>query len=152
MKLRTWFAAKLLLAPALLASGAFGQTAYFRHVFFDNGPRTGAYFYSSAKAVTPSVLEKRDDRLPVDAERFFTPPNSLKISWQSNPGGSWAAAIQVQEFRNREITFDGNTLSFWIYSPEAIPAAELPELRLQDVARNFAKEEAQCHHPRASLT
>ena len=42
------------------------------------------------------------------------------------------------EFRGREILFDGDTLSFWMYCAESIPAAELPDLRLHDTHRGFS--------------
>jgi hypothetical protein len=122
-----------------LAVSAAGQTDYYRHVFFDNGPKTEAYFFSSGKAVAPSSIELRNDKIPLASTTFLTPPNALKISWQSNPGGSWTAAVRLAEFRNRDIAFDGDTLTFWLYTPEAIRAANLPELRLQDAGRNFAK-------------
>jgi len=114
------------------------QTAYYQHTFFDNGPHTPAYAYSSGKAVAPSTLEINGKRLPLDGEFFFTPPNSLRISWQSSSGGSWVAVVRVLDFRDREILFRGDTLSFWLYSDEAIPVAALPGLRLHDVKRGFS--------------
>ena len=122
----------------LAAPHAAAQTAYYRHSFFDNAPRTTSYFYSSGNVVAPSTVELDGKRLPVDSKVFFTPPNSLRISWQSNPGGAWAAAIEVVDFRDREILFDGDALCFWIYSNEAIPATELPVLRLHDTKRGFS--------------
>src|SRR6516162_6069339 len=140
-------AGSLIPALGLWAGSAFfslpqeaaAQTSYYRHIFFDNGPRANAYFYSSGKVVAPSTLELLDDRVPLDSATFFTPPNALRIAWQSNAGGSWAAVVRVPDFRNRDITFDGDTISFWLYSPEAIPAAALPELRLLDAGRNFSR-------------
>ncbi len=114
------------------------QTTYYRHTFFDNGPRTSGYYYSTGKAVAPSTVELQGERLPLDSRTFFTPPNSIRLAWKSNPGGSWLAQLQVLEFRNREILFEGDTLSFWLYSPEAIPAAALPDLRLHDSNRGFS--------------
>jgi exo beta-1,2-glucooligosaccharide sophorohydrolase (non-reducing end) len=115
------------------------QTSYYRHIFFDNGQRTSSYFYSLGKAVEPSTLEIHDKKLPLDSTVFFTPPNSLRISWRSNAGGSWAAQIKVLEFRDREILFEGDTLSFWLYSDEKIAASALPGLRLHDTNRGFSK-------------
>ncbi len=115
------------------------QTSYYRHIFFDNGQRTSSYFYSLGKAVEPSTLEVHDKKLPLDSGVFFTPPNSLRISWRSNAGGSWAAQIKVMEFRDREILFDGDTLSFWLYSEEGIAASALPGLRLHDTNRGFSE-------------
>jgi len=128
-----------ILWGGLLACGASAQTSYYRHSFFDNGPRTGSYYYSTGKNVAPSTLELQDQKLPLDGTTFFTPPNSLKLAWQSEAGGSWAANIHVVNFRNRDLRFEGDTLSFWVYSPQAIRAAALPELRLQDAGRNFTK-------------
>ncbi len=129
------FAALLLLS----VPRSCAQTSYYRHIFFDNGPRTSQYFYSSGKAVEPSTLEIRDKKLPLSSEVFFTPPNSLRISWTSKAGGSWAASIRVLEFRDREILFEGDTLSFWLYSEDGIAALALPGLRLHDTNGGFSK-------------
>jgi len=115
------------------------QTSYYRHTFFDNGSRAWSYFYSSGKAVEPSTLEIRDKKLPLSSEVFFTAPNSLRISWASKAGGSWSAQIKVLEFRDREILFEGDTLSFWLYSEGGIAASALPGLRLHDSNRGFSE-------------
>jgi exo beta-1,2-glucooligosaccharide sophorohydrolase (non-reducing end) len=132
-------AAVLALAGALLPAGASGQSSYYRHTFFDNGPREASYYYSTGKAVSPSTLETREKRLPLDGTTFFTGPNSVKVAWESKAGGAWAADIGVLIFRNRDYHFDGDTLSFWVYAPEAIRAAAMPRLRLLDMARQFSK-------------
>ncbi len=121
-----------------IPSRSSAQTSYYRHIFFDNGPRTSAYFYTSGKAVAPSTVEFQNGKLPLDSKIFLTPPNSIRLSWQSSAGGSWGAAVHVLEFRGREILFDGDTLSFWLFSPQAITASALPELRLHDTRRGFS--------------
>jgi hypothetical protein len=128
-----------LALMALGAPHAGAQTSYYQHEFFDNGPRTSAYFYSSGKSVAPSDVELKDKHLPLDSRIFFTAPNSLRLAWTSKPGGSWVEQIEVMEFRNREILFDGDAISFWLYSPEAISAEELPGLRLHDTKRGFSQ-------------
>src|ERR1700719_2487011 len=90
-------AAVLCLIPTCHCSA---QTSYYRHTFFDNGPHSATYFYSSGKAVGPSTLDIVDKKLPLSSEIFFTPPNSLRISWTSKAGGSWGAQIRVLEFRD----------------------------------------------------
>src|SRR6266699_298190 len=120
------------------ASRCSVQTSYYRHIFFDNGPGTPAYFSTSGKAVAPSTVELQNGKLPLDSKIFLTPPNSIRLSWQSSAGGSWGAAVHVLEFRGREILFDGDTLSFWLFSPQAITASALPELRLHDTRRGFS--------------
>ena len=131
----------IVLAAFLLISAprSAAQTSYYRHIFFDNGPRTSSYYYSSGQAVEPSTLEVVDKKLPLSSDVFFTPPNSVRISWRSKAGGSWAAQLKVLEFRDREILFAGDTLSFWLYSEEKIAAAALPGLRLHDSKRGFSR-------------
>jgi hypothetical protein len=132
----------LSLAAGLFAPGAWGQTSYYRHTFFDNGPRDASYYYSSGKAVAPSTLETQEKRLPLDGTTFFTGPNSVKVAWASKAGGAWAADIGVLVFRNRDYHFDGDTLSFWVYAPEAIRAAAMPRFRVLDMARQFSNPAA----------
>jgi exo beta-1,2-glucooligosaccharide sophorohydrolase (non-reducing end) len=133
-----WSVAAFVMALPFCAQPGTAQTSYYRHIFFDNGPRTSRYAYSSGKAVAPSTLEVAGKTLPLDSKIFLTPPNSIRVSWQSKPGGSWTAQINVVEFRDREILFDGDTLSFWVYSPEALGAAAVPNLRLHDTHRGFS--------------
>ena len=128
-----------LLVPLTFARAASARPSYWRHTFFDNSVPTSFYFYSSGRAVSPSVLELRDGKIPVASSTFFTPPGALRISWQSNPGGSWDAQVHVEKFRNREILFRGDTLLFWFYSPVVIPASQLPRLRLADTFGHFSK-------------
>src|SRR5262249_43956215 len=70
------------------------------------------------------------DKLPVEKEIFLTPPNALRIEWQSKPGGSWEAEIKNLGVRNRFPEFKGNALFFWLYSPEGISKDKLPRLIL----------------------
>lgn len=84
------------------------------------------------------MLQLRESKAPVDPDTFFTPPNSLRMAWQSNPGGSWEMQIRVVEFRNREILFDGDSLFLWCYSAAPIAAQDMPEVRLLDTSRNFS--------------
>jgi hypothetical protein len=142
-RLRGWLVLRIAFATAIAlmpAAQSEAQTSYYRHNFFDNGPHTTSYFYSLGKAVQPSTLEVQYKKLPLDSDVFLTPPNSIRLSWQSNSGGSWAAQIHVIDFRDREILFAGNTLSFWLYSPEGIKASALPGFRIHDTNRGFSKE------------
>jgi exo beta-1,2-glucooligosaccharide sophorohydrolase (non-reducing end) len=122
-----------LVLPALallLTSPAQGQTEYYRHSVFDNSLQRGFYYYSFAQATAPSTLEGKSSRLPVDSARFLSPPNALRVHWKSMPGGAWDAEVHLDNFRNRPPGLSGGTLSFWLYSPAAIAAADLPNLML----------------------
>ena len=116
----------------------FADTEYYRHVLFDNSLETGSYFYSEGKASAPSTLELDRDRLPVDRSRFFTPPNALRLKWRSLPNGGWEAEIRVDNARDRDSLFRGNTLYLWCYSEEGIAANKLPVILLQDHGHNFS--------------
>ena len=120
----------VLLSPAL-----FAQSSYYRHVIFDNSLQMDYYWNSTAQAVKPSTLEESGKRLPVERHNFLTPPNALRLQWQSNPGGGWEAQIHLVNFRNRLPELAGQTLSFWIFSAQAIAAADLPDLVLSDARR-----------------
>ncbi len=122
-----------IAGAALVACGAaHAGSAYFRHAIFDNSPEPGYYWDSDAEARAPSALEAPHSRLPVESRRFLSPPNSLKIAWSSRPGGTWRAEIDLVYFPNRIPTMHGDTLSFWVYSPRAIDAADLPDLIASD--------------------
>jgi hypothetical protein len=101
-------------------------------VFFDNSNQREVYWQSSAADTEPSELRSVGWRLPVESTVFRTPPNAIRIEWQSAPGGSWDAQIQFVSFPNRFPDFAGGTLFFWVYSPEPIAAADLPNVMLSD--------------------
>ncbi len=136
------------LGPCLFVVGlcvggpAVAQSDYYRHVIFDNSQQLTQYWQSSASDTAPSRLKSAGDRpagastlfrrLPVESTVFRTPPNALRIEWQSAPGGSWDAQIQLVNFPNRYPELSGGTLYFWLYSPEPIAAADLPGVVLSD--------------------
>jgi hypothetical protein len=128
------------LAAAVLAAGvALGQTSYYRHVIFDDSRSSGPYFFSEGTVVAPSALELEGDRLPVETQIFRTPPNALRMRWTSAPGGSWEAILRVEPLRNRPLTFVGDALYFWCYSPKGVPAGSLPTIRLSDRDGGFSE-------------
>jgi len=111
---------------------AWAQSAYYRHVVFDNSQQGDYYWNSSALAVPPSTLESGKSRLPVETKIFRSPPNALRLRWQSQSGGAWDAQIHLVNFRNRFPQLSGQNLDFWIYAPQAIKAADLPRITLSD--------------------
>jgi exo beta-1,2-glucooligosaccharide sophorohydrolase (non-reducing end) len=127
------FRSILLLTPAL----AFAATDYYDHVLFDNSLTPDAYYYSGAKAEAPSTLQLQDGKLPVETKIFYTPPNALRLQWRSVAGGSWDAEVRVVNFRNRSRELQGDTLYIWCYALEAIPAADLPLMQLEDEQHDF---------------
>ena len=116
-----------LLLPALLSGG---DTEYYRHIVFDNSLTSDNYFYSYAQASSPSLIEQKDGRLPVETRWFITPPNALRLQWQSGKSGGWEAEVRVVNFRYRFPELSGRNLYLWCYSPQAIAADDLPRIML----------------------
>jgi hypothetical protein len=121
----------LLLSASWLCCGVVSaNTDYYRHMVFDNSLTANFYFYSAGTSNGPSFLEQQDRRLPVDTKTFLTPPNALRIQWQSESGGGWEAEVRVVNFRNRFPEFSGHNLYFWCFAPQAITADDLPSIVL----------------------
>ena len=126
-----WLA--LLGALALFAPSARASD-YYRHVIFDNSLTSDAYFNSRGSANGGSYLEVRNGRLPVETSTFMTPPNALRLQWESKSGGGWEAEVRVDGFRNRNPELIGHNLYLWVYAPAAIAAGDLPQILLSDAA------------------
>jgi exo beta-1,2-glucooligosaccharide sophorohydrolase (non-reducing end) len=102
------------------------QSDYYNHLIFDNSLTGRSYYYSRGAYVAPSTLDLIDDKIPIASDRFFNPPNSLKLAWRSRTGGDWRAEVYVERWRGRARSFDGDTLSLWCYSEQAVASALLP--------------------------
>lgn len=128
-----------LVAVALVAasSACFAQEDYLNHVVFSNSITPDTNFYTAGHAEAPSTLAAPEGRLPVETRRFLSPPNALRLAWQSAPNGSWDAEVRVIAYDNHPADFRGDTLSFWIYAPEAVDAAGLPRIELTDESDRF---------------
>ena len=125
---------RILLPLGLLwvTAIAWGSTEYYRHVLFDNSLTSDAYFYSHGLANGSSSLELIGSRVPVETRMFLTPPNALRLQWQSQPGGGWEAEVRIDSYRNRFPKLKGSNLYFWCFAPQAIAADNLPLLVLSD--------------------
>lgn len=100
--------------------------SYYNHHIFDNSLIDGGYFHSHAAAIAPSQLEVIDNKIPVVADGFLSPPNSLRLSWVSQTGGDWRAELWTESWFGKANRLSGDSLSFWCYSEEDIPANHLP--------------------------
>ncbi|MGC2172163.1 MAG: glucoamylase family protein [Candidatus Sulfotelmatobacter sp.] len=127
----------LAVVLGLLPSLAHATSDYYRHVIFDNSLTSDDYFYSSAQTSGQSFLEQKDHRLPVETKTFLTPPNAIRLQWQSAPGGGWVAELQAVDLRNRLPGLSGHNLYFWIFAPQPISAADLPRIVLSSAREEF---------------
>lgn len=121
----------------LISLPCCAATDYYNHVIFDNSITPDYYYYSSGRSVFPSTVRLLSGALPVEKKNFFTPPNALRLEWRSAPGGSWETEVRVVSMRNRPMDFRGDTLFMWCYSPEGIPAQDLPFIQLEDEEHDF---------------
>jgi exo beta-1,2-glucooligosaccharide sophorohydrolase (non-reducing end) len=110
---------------------------YYNHIIFDNSITSDYYYYSGGRSVFPSTIELLSGSIPVEKNNFFSPPNALRLQWRSVAGGSWETEVRVVSMRNRPTNFLGDTLYIWCYSPQEIPAADLPAIQLEDEEHNF---------------
>jgi exo beta-1,2-glucooligosaccharide sophorohydrolase (non-reducing end) len=123
-----------LIMAAACSIPARGQNTgdYYRHIIFDNSLTHDTYYHTQAQTNGQSFVEEQKGRLPVDSEHFRTPPNAIRLTWQSAPDSGWNAQISVLNFRNRRPGLDGHNLYFWLYAPQAIAATDLPKLVLSN--------------------
>jgi hypothetical protein len=122
----------LLIAFCLIPALAHATSDYYRHVVFDNSLTPDSYFYSAGQSSGQSFLEQKDYRLPVETRIFLTPPNAIRLQWQSASEGGWEAEIKTADLRNRLPGLSGHNLYFWIFAPQSIAAADLPRIVLSN--------------------
>jgi len=114
------------VAATLLSAFAHATSDYYHHIIFDNSLTADTHFYSTAQASGSSYLDQKDGRVPLDNQNFLTPPNALRLTWQSAPDGGWQAQVRMMDFRNRVPQLLGKNLYFWIFAEKPIAAADLP--------------------------
>jgi hypothetical protein len=124
----------VLFATLAVTLGALAQSASDQHVVFDNSLADGGYYYSDSHVVAPSRLELFKGKFPVEAKRFVSPPNGLRLKWRSAPGGDWRMTLKVPARYARKFEFQGDTLSFWCFADTELTETNSPRISLQDSA------------------
>lgn len=113
-------------------------TDYYSHILFDNSLTPDQYFYARAQAENTSTIATVNERLPVETKIFHSPPNALRLQWQSNPNGGWSAQIQRPGVRNLAPQYLGDTLMFWCHAEQPIRASDLPLIQITDASHGFS--------------
>src|SRR2546425_12422293 len=106
MRVRRLLLALLLLPVAALALGLSDRTA------FDNSLSYRSFYYSDGFFVSPSELELGDGKVPTDETHYVSPPNPLRLQWQSQTGGDWLIGLKVKA-RHGAADFSGGSPFFW---------------------------------------
>ena len=123
---------KLLLLISLfpLTLGMLAQEKPYDKVFFANSPMSGNYFYSSTSYGNPSWVKNLQDKLPVNEQQFFTPPNSLELKYVSGSGGQWKTEIWYPSLRGVDAFTPANQLVFRLYVQSSTQLEELPSITI----------------------
>ena len=119
-----------------IAPAASANSVYEQHVVFQDTRGIGWYLWSSGEAVGPSKLTLAGGKLPLETKLVHSPPNAIRLSWASARGGSWWASIEPARFWGTQTGFKGDALSLWVYTDDAIDAADAPRIMLGDTSGN----------------
>jgi exo beta-1,2-glucooligosaccharide sophorohydrolase (non-reducing end) len=103
-----------------------------RHVVFENSAANDSYYHSHGTVIPPSELELARDKFPVEAARFVSPPNCLRLKWKSASGGDWRMTLRMASRHGPALDRDGDTLSMWCYADHELTADESPIIAIQD--------------------
>lgn len=126
MRARVLLLALLLPTVTTLAHAAHDRPA------FDNSLSYRSFYYSDGYSISPSQLELIDNKVPTDDTHFISPPNALRLKWNSQSGGDWLMSLKVKA-RYGTPDFSGSSLFFWCYSETDLSADESPFIYLKDV-------------------
>ncbi len=121
----------ILMFFFLYAIPGTAQDTYYQHFIFDNSLSDTAYYYSGSPDSVSQNLNLHHHKIPVSEKRFKSPPNALFFSVEDN-AADWQAEILVNFWRNRPISFQGNTLSFWIFSAQNLSGSPLFSVQIVD--------------------
>ena len=103
------FLAILAVGTALAACGSDKETyalpteeTTYETVYFRNGRTDGFLYHSAVMQEGNSTIENVDGKIPVSADAFYSPGNSLKLSYYSAEDGDWTAEVQYEQLRGQE--------------------------------------------------
>jgi exo beta-1,2-glucooligosaccharide sophorohydrolase (non-reducing end) len=120
------------MAMAIAATATRVHTSdYDRHVVFDNSVAPDAYYWGSGAMTAPSSLALISGKIPVDTAPCVSPPNCLRLAWQSRRGGDWRVTLGLRKHWGG-LDYVGDTLSFWAYAEQEIPADASPLVYVTD--------------------
>jgi hypothetical protein len=125
MRARVLLVVLVLPAITVLAHGVHDRP-------FDNSLSYRSFYYSDGFFIAPSALELVDNKVPIDGTHYVSPPNSLRLKWNSQFGGDWLLSLKVKA-RYGTTDFSGDSLFFWCYSDTDLSADESPLIYLKDV-------------------
>ncbi len=114
----------------LLCNTIKAQEPLYDKVFFDNSPMVGNYFYSATSYTAPSWVENSNQKLPVSSQLFFTPGNSLVLTYVSAPKGVWQAKVLYHPLRGMDFFKPATQLVFRLFIKSNTSINELPSIAI----------------------
>lgn len=111
-------------------------------ILFDNSADNRFYDQSWVNQTAPSTVVTENwqgaglpdgDKLPVVTSPVKAGTNALKLQWKSSVGGDWKAMAASIGWQSFDLT-TMKQLTFWVNSPVAISAANLPLIYLEAFA------------------
>lgn len=102
----------------------------YDYLFFDNSPMDGSYFYTKAGYTSPSWIKNVHNRLPV-SDIFYSPGNSLELTYTSSEGGDWYCEVQYQPVRGVDFFRTPDVLSLQLYMKEDFDIDALPKIAIR---------------------
>jgi len=122
----------IILFALLLPCNLFSQT----YVFFSDSPNSQYYDPSWGFNSGGSLLELiNSSKFPVEASKYYSGTNSLRLKWTSKSGGDWGLAIAEPGWPGHNITTK-DSLVMWVYSTELLTSNLLPVMFLEDLGYN----------------
>ena len=104
----------LLLCLAIFSLAQTTEREY-DYMFFENSLLPGSYFNSAVTYNDGCYIKNIKGKLPISEKIFFTPPNSLEMSY-TNGDGKWEANVLFERLRGNDFFKKSSHLSFWLYS------------------------------------
>lgn len=122
----------LILSTVLLFSYQIGftQIAYF----YQDSHTPGYYDSGLAFHSGQSDIEQAGpsgDKIPIETgQKVYQGDNSLRIRWNSQPGGDWLALVIAPGFPFQDLN-QMDTISFQVYSDSGLSKSLLPNIYLE---------------------
>ena len=102
----------------------------YDYLFFDNSLMDDSYYYSKTDYTTPSWIKNLQGRLPVSG-RFFSPGNSLELTYTSSGEGEWYSEVQHHPVRGINSFRTPDVLSLQLFVEEPFQPDALPEIAIR---------------------
>lgn len=122
------------------SSGNHPSSEYqYDYLFFDNSPMDGSYYYTKTGYTTPSWIKNGHNRLPV-SDIFYSPGNSLELTYISSEEGYWYCEVEYQPVRGIDFFRTPDALSLQLLMEEDFDIKALPNIAIRYKDSTYTKQ------------